>query len=198
MTKWVQYPQVGREEIFDWVRPQYSALNLEKIVTAYSLSKYGHKGQIRDDGRRYFEHPKAVFWIIAYELGLVDWKTLVMALLHDVQEDTFLLSDYRIEVNFGREVAEGVRLLTKDSSEYLERLRRFATWRVLLVKVADRLHNVRTLGACTPEKITRKVAETQEHYLPLADLLIERAPKKRRGAAVEVRGLLVAALVDLS
>lgn len=197
MTVWTRYPEVGRKQFLDWLRPNYRAKIMEVIETAYVLSKYGHRGQLRDDGRRYFEHPKAVTWIIAYELGLVDWRVLVMCLLHDVQEDTFLLTDYRIEVNFGKDVARGVRLLTKDSADYLERLKRFGDWRVVMVKVADRLHNVRTLDACTPEKRQRKASETKSDYMPLADLLVEIVPKRHLCSARRLRELLVEAVANL-
>lgn len=194
MVSWTKYPEVGRRQILDWVRPSYDAKSMENIETAYMISKYGHRGQVRDDGLRYFEHPKAVFWIFDFELGLIDWRVLVMCLLHDVREDTFILSDYRIQINFGTEVASGVGLLTKDASDYLERLRRFGSWRVLMVKVADRVHNVRTLDACTSEKRQRKVAETKRDYLPLADLMVEQAPKRHRRKARQLKKLLIEAL----
>ncbi len=156
-------------------------LEIEMVETAYVFSKYGHRDQFRDDGRRYFEHPRAVAWIIIRELKLCNWKLIVLALLHDIKEDSYILSWHRTQVNFGKEVALSLKLLTKDPKEgYLERLKTYGTWREILVKICDRLNNLRTLGACTPEKIKSQIAETKREFIPLCDLLISRLPKNSR------------------
>lgn len=179
------YPKIGRVRFLEKLRPFLSPSDLERVESAYIFSKYGHRGEFRDGGEiRYFEHPKAVAWILIRELGIHDWKTIVLALLHDLSEDSFILSPSRIERNFGKNVAVGVQLLTKHPKRgYIARLRRSRDIRVLLVKLADRLHNLRTLGNCTREKQLRQVAETQRVHLKLAMELVELLPASRRWQA---------------
>lgn len=173
------YIDVGRQEFMALLTPIMSPRELEIIETAYVLAKYGHRGQERDDGVRYFEHPKSVAHILIKELKVNDWQIIVMALLHDVLEDSHILSPYRIELNFGKEVVVGLKLLTKQPKEgYLRRLKTYGDAKVIMVKLADRLHNVRTLGKCTKEKQERQREETENHYIPLANFLIEKLPKK--------------------
>ena len=174
-------PPIGSTEFLGWLRPILTESEFENVETAYAFSKYAHRGQERASGVRYFEHPKAVAWIIVDELKFVDWSMIAMALLHDVLEDTYLLSRRRMEINFGRDVAIGIQLLSKVSGEshleYIDRLRTYGTWQTTVVKLADRLHNLRTLGACEPAKRVRKRAETREHYLPMATGLVTQVPR---------------------
>lgn len=159
----------------------------ERVMAAYVFSKYGHRGQFRDDGTtRYFDHTRAVALILIDELKVYDDKCLVMALLHDIREDAFLLSPYRINLNFGKKVMVGINLLTKSKGggvPYLERMVELGSWRVLLVKACDRIHNLRTLDACTVEKQKKQVQETREYYPALLDrleLLLSRKRKRRQ------------------
>ena len=178
----VNYPNIGRKEFIAKLKPILSPHDLEMVETAYVLSKYGHRNQTRDDSRvRYFEHPKAVAWILVSELKVNDWQTLVMALLHDVLEDSHILSPYRIERNFGKEVVVGLKLLTKQpKTGYLGRLKQYGDNRTILVKLCDRLHNMRTLGGCSREKQKRQVAETKKYFFPLAQKFIGRLPRPER------------------
>lgn len=155
---------------------------LEAIETAYVFSKYGHRTKFRDDGvTRYFEHPKAVSLILVDELDERNWQTIVLGLLHDIPEDSFILSWNRIQMNFGKEVTKDLKLLTKKPRKgYEMRLKKYANARILKVKLADRVHNLRTLQNCTKEKQERKIKETYDYYIPLADLLIEQLPKKQK------------------
>jgi len=155
---------------------------LKHVATAYVFSKYGHRGQQRDNGERYFEHPRAVALIILDEMEIRnDWQLIVIALLHDIVEDSWLLDEDRLEKNFGRAVALGIKYLTKDPTEkkelYLARLRSYATWRVLLVKLCDRVHNLRTLDGCSEEKQRKQILETEKEYIPLINLLGNTIPK---------------------
>lgn len=147
----------------------------EKVLAAYMFSKYGHSKQVRDCGQRYFEHPRAVANIIIDELKLNDnWRIIVTALLHDILEDSWLLNEKRIAINFGKRAARWIILLTKTPGvDYLDRLSQCHEWEVLLVKLSDRLHNLRSLSACSKEKQERCRRETRIHYLPLADALIK-------------------------
>ena len=110
------------------------------------------------------------------ECEITDPDLIILALLHDVREDTWMLSHYRVVVNWGETVANWLDLLTKQpGTDYFGRLRS-APWQPLLVKLADRLHNQRTLGACSPEKQARKHAETQKTFPLLVRRLVGQAP----------------------
>ena len=176
------YVDIGRREFLAKLEPIVSPRELETIETAYVLAKYGHREQMRDDRRtRYFEHPKSVAWIAVSELKINDWQTIVMALLHDVLEDSHILSPYRVELNFGKEVVMGLKLLTKKpKSGYLRRLKVYGDTKMIIVKLCDRLHNLRTLSSCSKRKQQRQFQETEKYYLPLADLLIEKLPPSER------------------
>jgi len=156
--------------------------NLKKIEEAYLFSKKAHGGQFRKSGEAYIEHPLAVA-VLLTQLH-VDESTVMAALLHDVPEDTsYTLEDVR--ENFGKDVASlvyGVTKLSKvkykmDMEQYqVDCLRKMFLMlsqdlRVVLIKLADRLHNMRTLMAVRPEKRVRIAKETLEIYAPLADRL---------------------------
>ncbi len=144
----------------------------EMISFAYIASKYGHARQKRDDGTRYFDHPKAAAWIYIDELGGRDSRMICDLLLHDIQEDAYLLSSHRMALNFGEDIALDVRALTKltkgkeTTAEYLERIIKRGP-HAILCKICDRLHNLREVGSCTPEKQAKQVKETREYHLPL-------------------------------
>ncbi len=138
------------------------------VMLAYRLSKYGHMLQKRDGGERYFEHPKRVALVLIDELGIYDPDMLVAALLHDIKEDSFILEWWDIEEIFGGRVRKLVEILTKEKkTEYIRKIRR-AEREARIIKLADRLDNVRDFEGCTNEKRSRVVAETVRHYLPLA------------------------------
>jgi len=171
----------GSESFFALLSPCLSEEDMERVRSAYEFSKHGHRGQERDDGSRYFDHPRAVAVIIIQELEIHDWRIVVSALLHDIREDSFILSKKRIAINFGRIVERWVELLTKQPGvDYHQRLTECEIWQVLLIKLSDRLHNLRELGNCTKAKQRRQIAETRRHYLPLADMLIELLPSRKR------------------
>ncbi len=165
---------------------------LENIEAAYELAKSAHREQKRESGERYFEHPKAVANIIIDELGIRDnWELIVSGLLHDVLEDSFMLTEERIRKNFGRRIALWLKLLTKNPKEgHHQRLLESGMWQPWFVKLVDRLHNMRTLGACKPEKQKKQVLETEKYYLPLADTLLKKIPKKYRAGAERLKAEL--------
>jgi GTP pyrophosphokinase len=144
----------------------------EIVRFAYIVSKFGHAEQKRDDGSRYFDHPKAAAWIYIHELGGRDARLIADLLLHDIAEDTYLLSPYRISLNFGAEIALDVRALTKlpKGKETLEEnLGRIIDREpyTITAKLCDRLHNVRTLNNCTEEKRATQIKETSEIHLEM-------------------------------
>ncbi len=156
-------------------------LDLERIRAAYELAKRGHEGQKRKDGSPYITHCVATAEI-AVDFGL-DEDSIVAALLHDAIEDTAITHD-EIERQFGTAVADivdGVTKLTRvqytsKEDEQMENLRKMLMAmakdiRVILIKIADRLHNMRTMAYQSPEKQRSKSLETMEIYAPLAHRL---------------------------
>ncbi len=175
----VTYPDINRVQFMDRLKPYFTVSEMNDIEAAYFFCKYAHRGQKRDDGRRYFDHPRAVAWILIDELGIDDADVIIIALLHDLQEDSFIMTEERIEINFGRIVALGVRNMSKNTTakdNYWPRFLTFAQWRELVCKLADRLHNLRTLSVCKPDKQQRKLLETEAVIYPLFERTIELTP----------------------
>src|SRR6478672_8972352 len=148
---------------------------------AWSVGAAAHAGQTRKSGEPYITHPVAVAQVLA-EQGL-DVETLVAAILHDTIEDTPLARG-DIASEFGETVAELVDGVTKlDKLQFADRQEAAAEsfrkmllamardLRVILIKLADRLHNMRTLGAQSPESRKRIARETIEIYAPIAQRL---------------------------
>ncbi len=167
------------------VRANHPRGDIAVIERAYTVAKEKHTGQLRQSGEPYITHPLAVAQILA-ELGLGP-RAIAAALLHDTVEDTgYALTDLTAE--FGDEVAmlvDGVTKLDKvkyGESAQAETVRKMIVAmskdiRVLLIKLADRLHNARTWGFVPPEKASKKAKETLEIYAPLANRLGIQAVK---------------------
>ena len=167
------------EELINKVKNYNKFLNPETLSKAYDFALKAHEKQKRDEGSPYIIHPIAVANILT-ELKL-DSATIATGLLHDTIEDTHATYS-TIETEFGKEVADLVDGVTKISefenqaisNSKAENFRKLilATSkdiRVLLVKIADRLHNMRTIKVVDKEKQIRKAKETMEIYAPLAD-----------------------------
>ncbi|MBB2977010.1 GTP pyrophosphokinase [Microbacterium endophyticum] len=161
------------------VRVHHPKGDLTIIKRAYVVAERAHKDQKRQSGEPYITHPLAVAQILA-ELGLGP-KAIAAALLHDTVEDTGYGLD-ELTAEFGDEVAMLVDGVTKlDKVKYgdaaqAETVRKMIVAmsrdiRVLLIKLADRLHNARTWGFVPPEKASKKATETLEIYAPLANRL---------------------------
>jgi len=170
-------PALRDAERFGYLKPK----DVARLEEAYRFSEAAHAGQTRQSGDPYISHPLAVAEILAG--WHLDGQTLMAALLHDVTEDTSVTKD-EISDTFGRPVAElvdGVSKLDKiefTSAEHLqaENFRKMLLAmardvRVILIKLADRLHNMRTLGAVQPAKRRRVARETMEIYAPIANRL---------------------------
>jgi guanosine-3',5'-bis(diphosphate) 3'-pyrophosphohydrolase len=154
---------------------------LALLRRAWKVGADAHEGQIRKSGEPYITHPVAVAQVLA-ELGL-DAETLIAAILHDTIEDT-PLTHAEIVADFGESVAELVEGVTKlDKLHFRDRQEAAAEsfrkmllamsrdLRVIMIKLADRLHNMRTLGAQSAEARTRIAKETLDIYAPIAQRL---------------------------
>lgn len=169
--EWLQRPP-GYELFFTPMEIAFKPGIYEAIQFAYQTSKHGHAGQVREGGMRYFDHPKAAAWIYFNELKGRDPRLITLLLLHDIPEDSFIMSWYRINLNFGEDMALDVRAVTKllktkeSPEEYLARIIDRGP-HAILGKLCDRLHNLRTLGACASEKRQLQIAQTQACHLPM-------------------------------
>ncbi|MEJ5211248.1 MAG: bifunctional (p)ppGpp synthetase/guanosine-3',5'-bis(diphosphate) 3'-pyrophosphohydrolase [Burkholderiales bacterium] len=165
-----------REQL-TYLKPEDVAL----VEKAYQFSKQAHEGQFRKSGEPYISHPVAVASLLAK--WHLDAQALCAALLHDVVEDT-QVSQEEIAAQFGKSVAElvdGVSKLDKiefqtEAHQQAENFRKMLLAmardvRVILIKLADRLHNMRTLDAMPPDKRKRIARETLEIYAPIANRL---------------------------
>lgn len=153
----------------------------EKILTAYEFAENAHRGQTRTSGEPYISHPVAVAYILL-EMCM-DTDTLCAALLHDVVEDTGVTLD-TLRKKFGEDVALLVDGVTKigqvplntKEEQHAENIRKILMAmskdiRVIIIKLADRLHNMRTLACRPPEKQRKTSLETMSFYAPIAHRL---------------------------
>ena len=175
-------PEVLYEDLIQEIRKYHPSSDLSDIERAYKIARDAHEGQKRKSGEPYIIHPLCVAIILA-ELEL-DKETIIAGLLHDVVEDTVMTSE-DVTREFGAEVAllvDGVTKLTQLNYQHdkievqAENLRKMflamaKDIRVILIKLADRLHNMRTMQYQTPAKQIEKSRETMEIYAPIAHRL---------------------------
>ena len=140
---------------------------------AYIISEAFHRGQTRDEGTPYFNHPIRVATILFEEVGLRDAGIICGAVLHDVIEDSDITRQ-DIQVMFTDQIATTVQLLTKVSgiatSDYLYAIEHHSPNIALPIKLCDRLDNLRSLHLSKkPEKRARYLNETSAYFLPLAE-----------------------------
>ena len=173
------------QERFDELLSSFTRVKSEEdrqfIIRAFELANEAHKDMKRKSGEPYILHPIAVAKIVSQEIGL-GTTSVVCALLHDIVEDTDYTLQY-IETNFGSKISSIVDGLTKisgvfdkNSSLQAENFRKMLLTlsddvRVILIKLADRLHNMRTLDALPPHKQIKIAGETIYLYAPLAHRL---------------------------
>lgn len=209
-----QKSKLPPDELFENLRAlvekNYGAEDAAALQKAYEMAKEAHKEQFRHSGEPYIIHPIEVAKIL-YDLGM-DCDSMTAALLHDVVEDTELTKD-DIKVVFGEEIAELVEGVTKlgkipnyaKEEQQAENVRKMLIAmsrdiRVIIIKLADRIHNMRTLAFMKPSKRSEKALETLEIYAPIAHRLGIRAVKEELEdlaisyldprAYKEIRGLL--------
>lgn len=177
-----QSPEKLYEELIHSVLKYHPSTDISLIEKAYHIADDAHKGQVRKSGEPYIIHPLCVAIILA-DLEL-DKETIVAGLLHDVVEDT-IMTEEEITKEFNKEVSllvDGVTKLGQLSYDadkvevQAENLRKMflamaKDIRVILIKLADRLHNMRTLKYMKPEKQKEKARETMDIYAPIAQRL---------------------------
>ncbi|MDR3294188.1 MAG: bifunctional (p)ppGpp synthetase/guanosine-3',5'-bis(diphosphate) 3'-pyrophosphohydrolase [Clostridiales bacterium] len=169
------------DQLLEKLKKNYKDKDFEKILTAYEFAKAAHAGQKRASGEDYFVHPCSVVDIIA-DLNM-DADTIVAAFLHDVLEDT-PITDAEMAAKFGSEIVTLVKGVTKfdklkfanEIDEEAENMRKMflaiaEDIRVIIIKLADRLHNMRTLDSKSDERRRHTSKETLEIYAPFAGRL---------------------------
>jgi len=181
-TRDFEEPKELYARLIESVRKYHPSTDISMIEKAYHVADEAHKNQVRKSGEAYIIHPLCVAIILA-ELEL-DKETIVAGLLHDVVEDT-VMTEHEIAEEFGDEVAllvDGVTKLGQLSYDadkvevQAENLRKMflamaKDIRVIMIKLADRLHNLRTLKYMKPEKQKEKARETMDIYAPIAQRL---------------------------
>ena len=169
---------LAADDLIELVRAYNPKTDESLLRSAYDYGRQMHEGQVRYSGEPYFSHPAAVAAILAEQQ--LDDATIVTALLHDTIEDT-RASYASVRERFGDEIADlvdGVTKLTNlqlsnSETKQAENFRKLfmamsKDLRVILVKLADRLHNMRTIKAMRPEKQVQKARETMDIFAPLA------------------------------
>lgn len=172
--------EAGVESIFNTLAQRVDDKQMQLVRNAYELAAEAHKEQKRKTGEPYIIHPIAVARIVAEELEL-GANPVMAAFLHDVVEDTqYTIEDIR--ERFGEDVAFLVGVVTKQKKEKYDKSKQVDNYRqilasvqydvrAILVKLADRLHNMRTLASMRPDKQMKIAGETDYFYAPLANRL---------------------------
>lgn len=142
--------------------------DLNLLDKAYMVAELAHRGQTRDDGTPYFEHPKRVAEIVSQYNKSIPVK--IIALLHDTVEDTEI--DYNFLNKYFRNMADEILILTKQEGEdlktYLEKVFEYKSPNTSFVKIADRIDNIRDLKNCPDKnKVKRYIKKTEDIFIPI-------------------------------
>ncbi|MDE5662988.1 MAG: HD domain-containing protein [Muribaculaceae bacterium] len=179
-TKYDQMVEERSQRVFDMMASRISREDMVRLKDAFEFAREAHKHQRRRSGEPYILHPIAVASIAAGEINL-DVNSVIAAFLHDVVEDTPHSID-EIRQRFGEDVAFLVKVVTKQKKEKYEMSKQLDNFkqmlnsvqydvRALLVKLSDRLHNMRTLSSMRTDKQMKIAGETDYFYAPLATRL---------------------------
>ncbi|MCH7492494.1 bifunctional (p)ppGpp synthetase/guanosine-3',5'-bis(diphosphate) 3'-pyrophosphohydrolase [Patescibacteria group bacterium] len=151
---------------------------LRQVILAYRLAKYGYRGKTRLDRTRYFDHTKAVALIIMLEFYVYHRSAIICGLLHDIKEGSHILTWRNIIKIFGKDVCRGLKILTKeDIKDYFHGIE-MSDWWIILVKFADRLHNIRTALTRSEKFRRRQLEETERVFFDLLPILEKKLPAK--------------------
>lgn len=177
----VEFPEkLTVDELIEKMKHYASQSDLETIRLAYDFAEKAHAGQLRKSGEPYITHPLATAFILA--CMRIDPTIIIASLLHDVPEDTSVTLE-EVEKNFGSDIASMVKGVTKlgklkyrGMERYIENLRKmFVSMaediRVMIIKFADRTHNLKTLESLPEKKRLRIALESMEIYAPIANRL---------------------------
>src|SRR3989339_938043 len=168
------------DDLMVQIKKYYREQDTEMVQLAYDFAEKAHRGQMRKSGEPYIIHPVATAMILAHMR--IDPNIIVAALLHDVPEDTSVTLE-EVEKNFGPDIASMVKGITKVGKikyrgveRYIENLRKMFVAmaedvRVMIIKFADRVHNLSTIDALPPKKKFRIALESLEIYAPIANRL---------------------------
>ena len=189
----------NRELFLEKLVPYMDNGGRECVYDAYMFAKYAHRGTNRNGGGRYFEHPRAVAEIIIDELGIAnDWRIIAVALLHDVLEDTWLLTPNLTKKIFGEDVANWLSFLTRKKNhsneefeKYIKNIEDCGIWQIILIKLCDRLHNLRTMETLEAVWCERYICQTEKYFYKLAKVLIRIAPEQMTEKAVALEKALI-------
>lgn len=175
---------VNRETFFAKFNTILDEEDVSRIAKAYWLAKETHRTQKRDGGERYFEHCRDVACILIDSGSVIDPSETIVALLHDCIEDGFIPQDILVSL-FGRYIADAVALLSKlvpvydpqtghivekrkkTQEEYFGAIASASRW-IRRIKLADRLHNLQTMGSWDRARQQKYIAETETYILPIA------------------------------
>lgn len=171
-----------RDKFFETIDKAIGLEDREKIEWAYALAKQFHREQVRDEGVRYFEHCRDVA-LILIKYGPTNPDELIVGLLHDIYEDQFVPRGM-IKQLFGCEIEEAIKILSHEKpfykshgkiiktpeskKEYFDSIKH-SPMLIKRVKLTDRLHNLLTLKFVKPDKRVRKIKETREYILSIAE-----------------------------
>ena len=164
----------------------FSEEEAARIEMAYDLAKHAHRWQKRKDGTRYFEHPRRVALHLIDGIGLYDFETVVVGLLHDGYEDCpKYVTPLKVKIIGGEGAARKLRLISKVPKEgYVERLRKYADWQTLAAKLCDRYDNNDDLETADDAFQRKQTIETRDVYLPLFAYLTDIAPEPYKANVV--------------
>lgn len=180
MKKKLVKPLENKRTFFKRISEIYSVYDwrYKLIEKAYDDAKDAFREKYREGGERYFEHLRGTTLILIDYLGIRDYRLIIAALLHDIVEDIPSWIIQRVCREYDKKIALLVDYVSKPSEkDYPDKKKRNQVYhdklgnaprKAIILKLADRWHNLLTLWACPVEKILRKIEETRKYYLPLA------------------------------
>lgn len=188
----------SREVFFSRLTQFLNRERIEQVKMAWDLAQKCHMHETRESGEPYLSHPVAVAWILIDELEVQDMRVVILALLHDaleIKEPRIHITKKSLAALFGKVVAEDLHALARKrhSKNKKEPLTLYhgrivnRLWAALIVKLADRLHNMRTLHNCSKEKQIRIAKETEVSYFPLCSELMKTIPLNYGAAVLHLR-----------